>query len=177
MDTINLKFSEVIEGMAKERGLTVSDVKGELSFSNDNIISLHIQFFVEGGDYFEEIEACDELYIEKEIASILEKYKIAKEGFKVTRSMYQDIARKHVICGEVYDDVIDGVSISVVFEKRNTKMETYTDTKSNCLTVENDFDADEYFEIYEQVRDKKEADDRSSRYTYEQLDRYLRKAC
>ena len=171
MNTINLKFADVIETMAKERGLTVSEIKGKLSFAGNDVNDLKLSFYVDGGDYDETIEAYDELYIEKDIAKILDHYSRSKDGFKVSKMLYKRLATYFLDGALYFVDTIDGVSVDVEFEKRDSKMSTNVHTGVNILETENDFDPDIFFEVYEELREKRYESERISAHTYEMLRR------
>ena len=172
MNTINLKFAEVIETMAKERGLTISEIKGKLSFAGNDVNDLKLSFYVDGCDHIEEIEAYDELYLEKDIAAALDRCKLYIEGFKVTRLLYEDVARHHLESSQSFKKTIDGgVQVYVEFDKLNTWMDTGVRTSEGCLGVKNDFDAYDFMTVYEEVRDRLDDENRIRRHSEDMLRR------
>ena len=92
--------------------------------------------------------------------------------FKVTDDMYSDIADCH-LSGEDFDKEIDGYIVYVRDRGDNTEMSVAKDDDDD---IPNTFDVCKYIDVIESIKEQREEEDESRRYTEMMLDLDLKRA-
>jgi hypothetical protein len=164
MNHITLDFESILTKMAKERGLTISNVTGTLEFKGANMTCVKVTFDIYGTWLDKTIECLNELTFEDDAKKMFESY------FHVPESLYRDIALAHMD-GRDFDECHDGVH---VFAEAGEFEELSTDRHiagEGCEDIHNDFDECVLRMVYDRLVAEQEAADAARFETELQLRR------